>query len=419
MRRHKFSGIIIGILAIVVATLTMASGAAASTFKVLHTFSWANGPEGSLVFDTAGNLYGATVVGGAYGNGVVYRLAPNSNGSWTVSILYSFKGGTDGANPSGGLTFDAVGNLYGTTPYGGGGGICGGCGIVFKLAPHPDGTWTESVLHRFSGADGTYPFAGLTLDAAGNLYGTTVSGGGCSFRGLVTCGVVYKLAPNPDGSWTESVLHSFSGPDGVAPASGVTLDASGNLYGTTDWGGGCVHELGCGVVYKLAPSLDGSWTESVLHSFSGTDGAYPFAGLTLDAAGNLYGTTADGGACSLGGVFGCGVVFRLAPNPDGSWTESVLHSFHGTDGDAPHYGLTFDEAGNLYGTTAYGGSFGYGVVFKLTPTTTCWKETILHTFVGYGKHPYAPLIFDRAGNLYGSVELGGSNNMGFVFRITR
>jgi len=387
-----------------IVTLLLAPGAAAaSQFKVLHVFTWAKNPDGNLISDAAGNLYSSTYKGGAYGFGVVYKLAPKPDGSWMVSILHSFTGNLDGTYPNAGLIFDAAGNLYGTTR----GAGRYGQGVVFKLKPNPEGCWTESVLHSFTGgADGGNPTVGLIFDKAGNLYGTTVYGGH---------GVVFKLTPNPDGSWTESELHTFTGvADGDWP-NGLVFDAAGNLYGTTAYGGSSLF----GIVFKLTPNPDGSWTESVLHSFvGGLDGESPVAGLILDAAGNLYGTA------SGAGVSGHGVVFKLTPNLDGSWTESELHSFTGAaDGGYPN-GLIFDAAGNLYGTTLYGGfyytaecsPYGCGVVFKLTRTCG-WCETVLHTFAGYAKYPYGGVTLDTAGNLYGTTS-DGSNNYGIVFAIT-
>jgi len=232
-------------------------------------------------------------------------------GAWAVSkykTLYKFTGGKDGGAPHGDLIFDKAGNLYGTT-FGGG---AYGYGTVFKL----NATGTETVLYSFTGGtDGRGPRAGLIFDQAGNLYGTAGS-------------VVFKLAPNPDGSWSESVLHSFSGTDGAGPYASLIFDQAGNLYGTTGWGGA----NGLGTVFELTPNSDGSWTESVLYSFCSLtpmcgDGERPFAGLILDQAGNLYGTTFAGGTRGHCSGRRCGVVFKLASNPDGSWSESVLHSF--------------------------------------------------------------------------------------------
>jgi uncharacterized repeat protein (TIGR03803 family) len=417
-------------LTIVIGTLTLASGAAgfqpggepdgAGTYNILHLFTWAQLPTGNLIFDAAGNLYGTTVAGGAGsakcggGCGAVWKLARNPKGTWTVSILHAFTGGADGAVPTAGLIFDGAGNLYGTTELGGS-AACD-CGVVFELAPNSDGTWTESVLHSFTNADGYYPNAGLILDTAGNLYGTT------TFGGAGDGGVVFKLAPNPDGTWTESVLHSFpeNRTDGIEPYAGVIFDAAGNLYGTTQEGGAYFS----GVVFKLAPDPDGTWTESVLYTFTGgADGGGPRAGMIFDATGNLYGTTAGGGSAKCGD--GCGAVWKLARNPNGTWTESILHAFTGADGDSPSAGVIFDAAGNLFGTTSLGGSCtadsqGCGVVFKLKPSSSGWSETVLHTFIGFGRWPMAPVIFDRAGNLYGTTTDGNhAFDYGLVFEITR
>jgi uncharacterized repeat protein (TIGR03803 family) len=314
-------------------------------------------------------------------------LAPAAGAASKYKVLHRFHG-ANGTNPYAGLILDAAGNLYGTTYYGG----ASGDGTVFKLAPNQDGSWTESVLHSFNRSDGWSPQAGLIFDAAGNLYGTTVVGGASSD------GTVFKLAPNQDGSWTESVLHSFNGSDGWVPYAGLIFDAAGNLYGTTVEGG----DTNVGTVFKLAPNQDGSWTESVLHSFHGSDGAYPYAGLIFDAAGNLYGTTVEGDT-------NVGTVFKLAPNQDGSWTESVLHSFNGRNGQYPYAGLIFDAAGNLYGTTYGGGASADGTVFELAPNQDgSWTESMLHSFHGSdGERPRAGLIFDAAGNLYGTTAGGG------------
>jgi uncharacterized repeat protein (TIGR03803 family) len=356
--------------------------------------------------DAAGNLYGTTLNGGtASGSGVVFKLAPDG----TQTVLYSFcpqSSCADGAMPRASLLMDAPGNLYGTT-FGGGAQLSG---VVFKLAP--DGT--ETVLYSFcpqSGcADGAQPAAGLIMDAAGNLYGTTLNGGIGSGSG-----VVFKLAP--DG--TETVLYSFCSQanctDGQGPQAGLLMDAAGNLYGTTVAGG-----TGFGVVFKLAP--DG--TETVLYSFCSqancTDGFQPFAGLIMDAAGNLYGTTARGGT-------GFGVVFKLAP--DG--TETVLYSFcsqaNCADGAQPVAGLIMDAAGNLYGTTLSGGTSDQGVkldggvVFALAPDGT---ETVLHTFCSPGGNCTdgarpGGLIMDAAGNLDGTTAQGGiAPGSGVVFALT-
>ena len=226
------------------------------------------------------------------------------------------------------------------------------------------------MLYSFSGADGGGPVAGLIFDTAGNLYGTTEEGGAHG------AGIVFELTPNGDGSWTESVLHSFNGTDGSSPFAGVIFDQAGNLYGTTGFGGASA----TGTVFKLTPNSNGSWTESVLHSFKGKDGLQPVAGVIFDQAGDLYGTTPEGGA------YDYGVVFKLAPNSNGGWNETLLHTFTGgKDGGVLVAGVIFDQAGNLYGTTrnedrSLCGGQGCGVVFKLTPNSNGgWKSADLCT----------------------------------------
>jgi uncharacterized repeat protein (TIGR03803 family) len=258
-----------------------------------------------LIFDSSGNLYGTTGWGGALGYGVIFKLQPNPDGTWTESVLHAFKG-KPAKTPEAGLVFDTAGNLYGTTYL-----SAHGAGTVFKLTPNPDGRWTSSVLHVFGGdRDGGNPMADLVFDPAGNLYGTTLQGGrtGCYQTG---CGTVFKLAPGPTG-WTFSVLYRFKpGKEGVNPRDGVTLDNAGNLFGTTwlDSGG-----MGHGSVYKLAPNQDGSWTETVLHRFKGgASGGGADSNLILDAAGNLYGTAAGYHNGDCHDIDGCGLVFQITP----------------------------------------------------------------------------------------------------------
>lgn len=297
---------------------------------VLHTFSSSRRggslPASSLIFDGSGNLYGTTSSSGV-GWGVAFELSPKSRGGWKETVLHVFKfNGKDGNDPQGNLILDASGNLYGTTA---GGGDCNqqyGCGTVFELSPKSGGGWKETLLHNFNGNDGEIPYAGLIFDAVGTLYGTTFAGGtgtcsdGSGFSG---CGTVFELTPKTGGGWTETVLYSFKGKDGDGsyPTAGVVIDAAGNLYGTTEYGGGvsntyCVN--GCGSVFKLTPKSDGSWTETVLHSFSnnGEDGTFPLGGVILDSAGNLYGTTylgGNGGCGPRNSRPGCGIVFEIIP----------------------------------------------------------------------------------------------------------
>lgn len=394
-------------LALLLAILPVAAGSAeAQAYSVLYSFGGLAGdfPTG-LLRDAAGNLYGTTQYGGFYGWGTVFKLDTTGG----LSVLYAFKGQADGGNPEAGLVRDAAGNLYGTTYQGGNLSGCGqvatGCGVVFKV----DTAGREAVLHTFTGgADGGNPFAGLALDAAGNLYGTTAYGG--AYGG----GTVFKV----DTTGTETVLYNFTGAtDGGTPEAGLVLDATGNLYGTTEHGG----TFDSGTVFEV----DANGTETVLHSFSGPpDGAYPVAGLIVDAAGDFYGTTFQGGDASGCSSAGCGVVFKL----DSSNKETVLYSFTGgADGANPEAGVVLDVAGNLYGTTLEGGDTSAcflascGVVFKLDPAG---KETVLHAFgtgQNDGTNPFAGLILDASGNIYGTTQYGvyhGAGRLGTAFKIT-
>src|SRR5580658_2903313 len=368
--------------------------ARAQTFVLLHTFAGypTDGAEpggGYLASDSAGNLYGTTIEGGASncvsenrttGCGAVFQLHGH-----TVTILYSFSKNAGGYLPQSNAVRDNAGNLYGTTLYDGN-NVAGGKGLVYEL--EADGT--EIALHTFRGSpDGEQPYGQLSRAPDGALFGTTRLGGNGQ-------GTVFTIAS--DG--TESVLYSFSGGDGADPQAGVIRDAAGNLYGTTTLGG----SGGNGVVFKLAP--DG--TETVLYNFDGgADGGTPLALLIQDSAGNLYGTT------SFGGIADNGVVFKI----DASGSETILYSFKGTpDGSGPVAPLLLDAAGNLYGTTNLGGASGHGTVFKLDTNNT---ETVLYSFEGGadGSYPDAGLIMDRAGNLYGTSAGNGLTNAGSVFAI--
>jgi uncharacterized repeat protein (TIGR03803 family) len=402
---------------------------AVSKEKVLYSFCSASGCAdgaypylGSLTFDAAGNLYGTTPLGGAHDNGgTVFELTPGPNGVWTETVLYSFctlPGCADGGDPYAGLIFDASGDLYGTTS----GGGAYGWGTVFELTPGANGTWTENVLYSFCSAsnctDGAEPHGSLVFDLKGNLYSTTSAGGSGQCRPL-GCGTVFQLAPGANGTWTETVLHSFNRKDGEDPSAGLILDPKGNLYGTATYGGahsGCPGG-GCGTVFALAPGANGTWTFKVLHIFNnnGKDGYWPYAGVGIDTGGNLYGTTNHGGKGCNG--YGCGTVFKLAPGAKGKWTEKVLHNFLQS-----YASLIFDAAGSLYGTTINGGAYGAGTAFRVKQGT--WRETVLHSFGKGtdGRESFAGLIFDLAGNLYGTTEGGGSGGCtggcGTVFEIT-
>lgn len=365
--------------------------------KILYSFMGGSDgaePLAGLTADAYGNLYGATYFGGGkgcrkQGCGTIFEVMPGG----TETVLHSFKGGSDGRVPYAGLILDAQSNLYGTASAGGGSGCYGkGCGTVFELASGGG----ETVLHSFTGADGSFPRGVLITDAEGNLFGTTGDGGTSGY------GTVFKLTPKG----TETILHSFTlGSDGGYPSSGPIADSSGNLFGTT-YIGGASH---LGTVFEV--TSEGA--ESVLYSFCGRanciDGAYPTAGLIADAQGNLYGTTLEGGSQDFG------TVFKLTR----TGTEAVLYSFTGkSDGGLPIAGLIADSRGNLYGTTQRGGALGYGTVFKVTPKGT---ETVLHSFAAGndGAYPYAGVIADAPGNLYGTTYAGGAHGLGTVFEIEK
>src|ERR1700728_3008703 len=431
-----------GLLAVLVAMLFAAAAvAAASTETVIYSFPRTARPivtgckpQATLVADSVGNLYGTTPVCGAFESGIVFELslpAPPST-QWTETVLYSFTGGSDGQNPNAGVIFDAAGNLYGTTTNGGAAGL----GTVFELTPPAagGGQWTESILHSFLGgpADGAHPVgAGVAFDHSGNLYGVTSIGGipytgsgGNDFCATLGCGIVYKLEPpaTPGAPWTETVLHYFNGPQGWFPIGSPIFDTRGNLYGETNRGGRHI----IGNVYRLTPPAAGesTWGFRILYQFgtATTDSGNPGGSLTLHGDGVLYGTT-------------CCDVFQLVPPAvvGGTWTENVLHNFTGgNDGTGPAaVDLVFDRAGNLYGTTEYGGENGgacrsydeeyCGTVFELSPPaagSADWTETILHDFPATakdGSEPLAGVILGKHGELYGVTPIGGAGGEGAAY----
>lgn len=286
-------------------------------------------------------------------------------------------------------------------------------GTVFELKQRGDGAWVDVVLHSFGeGTDGAQPAAGLMMDANGNLYGTTQNGG------LHGYGTVFELERLPGGGWREKLLHSFplSETEAMNPESGLVMDPAGNLYGTSYNGG--IH--GYGTAYELSPNSDGGWTERVIHSFNynGHDGSQPKSGLVFDAQGNLY------GAAYQGGIHYAGAAFELSPRGDGAWDEQVIHSFgNGTDGMTPRSELIFDTAGNLYGTTYYGGIHQSGTAFELSPRGDgTWTEKVLHSFNGDnrsdGAYPLAALLMDSNGNMFGTTLQGGIHNEGTIFELS-
>jgi uncharacterized repeat protein (TIGR03803 family) len=374
-------------LSLIVIALAFTAGAWAQTETIAYSFTGGSdggSPSGGLVLDTKGNLYGAAESGGANGAGAIFELTPNSGGGWTEQVLYSFNGfanQNDGYFPFGGLVFDKKGSLYGTT-------IGGGTsfqGMAFQLSPGSNGTWTETVIYNFSGGTsvGSPQAMSFVIDGTGNLYGFSVSGCAYGF------GCVFELVAG--STWTLKILHSFTGGnDGYDPfCSSLVLDSAGNLYGSTTEGG--LHDYG--VVFKLTPQSDGTWSEKVLYSFNGLGGvASPTGKLTIDSEGKIYGTAYD--------------AFELSPDSNGVYKEKV----------------TSDSAGNLYGTTYTGGAHR-GTVFELSPGSNgTWTEKVLHAFSatgGDGLYPYVfPLSIDGQGHLYGTTSTGGSSNSGVVYEVT-
>jgi uncharacterized repeat protein (TIGR03803 family) len=369
-----------------------ATAQSSQTFAVLHKFKGGRtgaNPDGSLVFDAAGNLFGTTCGCSSSYYGTVFKLDKNG----TETVLYNFDGGPDGRYPEAGLVWDAKGDLYGTTFAGG-----SDAGTVFRVSK----TGKETVLHSFAGgpSDGAYPEAGLVRDDAGNLYGTTVQGG---VSGL---GTVFKVTK----TGKETVLHSFAGgsSDGEVPYGGLARDAKGNLYGTTFYGGdlSCGEGYGCGTAFKLSKS----GTLTLLHSFGGaTDGCYVSGTPTMDKNGDLYGTAEECGSSNVG------IVWKVSK----SGKETVLHNFAGgtTDGEYPYAGVITDAKGNLYGDTLEGGAFNLGTVYKLNKEGAL---TLLHSFDGSdGKLPAGNLIHSAKGDLYGTATEGGSSGgHGTVWKLT-
>jgi uncharacterized repeat protein (TIGR03803 family) len=404
--------------------------------QVIYTLTGGNdgsGPVG-LVADEKGNLYGAAFAGGPQQAGTVFQLSPpaRKGGAWTEKTLFTFlyTQSQNGLGPLAGVVRDASGNLYGTTWLGGPGqGCILGCGTVFQLSPpaHRGGKWTFTLLYDFGAPnDGFSPQAPLALDAAGNLYGTTVSGGtGACQNG---CGTVFKVAPprQPGGAWTETTLYNFPGafPSPGGTLGGVTLDPKGALYGTTAaLGGGRA-----GTVFRLTPTKGKHgqhWKHTLLYAFrGGADGAIPTGNVVFDSHGILYGVTHTGGKGDCLNV-GCGTAYQLRPGPTGRWRHKVLHIFAGgTDGGLAQDGPIFDAAGKLVGTniiggeTNCGGGTGCGTVYRLSRSGGTWSETVLHRFSGGrdGAGPGGLLL--GAGNILYGVAGAGADGAGIVFEVT-
>jgi uncharacterized repeat protein (TIGR03803 family) len=361
-----------------------------------------------LETDNAGNIYGTTVLGGEFGGGTVFQLSRTPTG-WVHTVLYSFTGGADGGEPYKGVTIDREGNLYGTAVTGGSGSCEGGCGVAYKLTKS-GGTWTQTIIHAFTGGnDGSGPGARLTVDQSGNVYGMTPIGGA---YGL---GTIYKIRQEPNGPWSFKVIHAFTGgADGGSGSAGRMILRNGILYGAATTGG----TYGSGVVFELTPRAVGRWGFRTIYSFRGQpDGSFPYGALLFNSSGNIYGTTYYGGANNIGAVY------ELSPRPVGEWNENVLYSFQeGSDGNSPISNLVFGGPGNLnlYGTTSEGG-LGRGTIFKLSPVGGGqWTETVVHLFQGPpdGAFAYNGLVVDRLRNFYGATVHGGDDDDGCVYKFT-
>jgi uncharacterized repeat protein (TIGR03803 family) len=406
---------ITAIALVAISLLPLMSVAQSVKLKVLHNFGSSNDgnvPSGPLLLDGHGNLYGATSGGpGQYGYGILFKLAPQANGSWRESVLYTFLGGSNGGYPWGALIPDVSGNLYGTMQ----GYLSSVAGGVFALT-RQSGGWNRAVLSN------EYAGPGLALDKVGDLYGSIGPG---DYFGL---GAIGELSPGSSG-WTYTQLYSYCSPSGCPggynPPAPPIWDASGNLWGTMTQGGitqsPCVAAFGCGVIFEMTPNGDGTWTYNVMHEFasSATDGQSPYGGLVMDAAGNFYGST------GIGGAYNQGTVFKFAYT-GGQWVETILYDFPScmigcfVDGT-----LARDKAGNLYGTAAggTGNCAGYtcGVVFKLAPQKGgAWKYSVLANFTPTtgGLGPFYGVILDSNGNLFGVTRTFGKYEFGTAFEIT-
>ncbi len=403
--------------------------AVAQTFSTLYNFTGgADGgfPYAGVTLDPRGNLYGIATLGGNtscyYGGesgcGTVFKLS-HVGGSWTFGLLYSFAGGDDGWQPYAAVTIGPDGTLYGTTYLGGGTGCQQeGCGTVFQLRPGANFCrsvlcpWTETQIYQFTnGLDGGNPLAGVTFDANGNMYGTTIRA-----ENNQDFGSVYELSPSSHG-WILTALYDFSDFDQAgSPQGGVLFDQHGNLWGTTYLGGAddCLDPQEpepCGVLFELTPSGSG-WNYRTAYEFEASVGGGPTGTLINDQSGNLYGTLDENGANGNGGVYqfnlssGVRMLYGVSGNPEANY--------------GPQGGVVMDQAGNLYGVDPYNGAYNEGFVFKLSPSNGGWTSTDLHDFTGGndGAAPYCTLVVDANGNIYGTTAYGGTHNRGTVFEIT-
>ena len=380
-----------------------------------------NAPEG-FTMDSSGNLYGFSGQAGTNssclfgsGCGTAVEMTKNSDGTWSESVLYNFQGGSDGWAPVGIPVRDAAGNLFGVTVNGGSSTSCfDGCGTVFMISGG-----AKTILHTFQGSDGATPLSGMVMDAAGNLYGTTPYGG--------SDGNVYELSPNGSGGYTYSVIYNFNGGvnnDGATPQAALVIDAAGNLYGTTYSGGSdtyCdTYQRGCGTVFELSPVAGGGWTEKVLHRFVGTLGGFhPANALIFDSAGNLYSVT-QGGPATIHGRnnigFAPGLFFGLSPRADGSWQEKTLLYFRGGL-DVTYFFTDLTYQNGIFYGASNGGSSNQGAIYTLTPQGQGqWSESAIYSFGQTNSGPGSRVIFDATGILYGTAG-GGTHNRGVLYSL--
>lgn len=407
--KATFLSYVYGAATLVLLGLTISPAAWALKETRIHEFNGGVDPVG-LVADRGGNLYGTTGSDGFYRSGTVFQVRPSAYGIWTESTIYSFSGGSDGADPESVLTLDAQGNLYGTTQSGGGGSCS--CGTVFELSRSAEGIWAETTLYTFAGgADGSSPrYTSLIVDDAGNLYGVTEFGGNASG------GTVFELSPQAGGGWTETVLYAFAGgaSDGANPFGGVVFDAAGNLYGSASDGGSSLCGDGCGGIFQLSPQAGGGWQERMIYFFQKSDdGAEPDSLLIIDPAGNLYGMT------QFNGSGNCGTVFKLSPGTGGAWSEQTLHQFTGDpDGCEPFLNMVRDGAGNLYGITEAGGAMDDGAIFQITPAGA---ERTFFSFSGGndGSDPRSLIVGPTGRSLFGVTFGLGSPLSGVIFEISK
>ena len=407
MKRFQLSAIAALLAAMFSLTI---SARATDKDTILYSFLRGKGwnPQGTLLMDSSGNFFGANLNGGSANSGTIFELTPKGGGFYNYAVIYDCASSPSCSAPLGPLVMDAAGNLYGSTLF----------GEVFELT-YTGGVWTAANLYEFgvSGAPST-----VILDPAGNLYGTSGIGGSASK------GFVFELSPASGGVWTFTDIHDFTGPDGdesgCCTYAGLIIDPSGNLYGTTGSGGSSsACTSGCGVVFELTNNA-GAWTETVLHSFTGTDGSAPSSPLLMTPNGNLYGSTASSGP----GGFGTAFEMRKV---SGVWQTGTIHAFSGgADGATPNTALVRDALGNLYGTTLAGGGgggecisgggiTGCGTAFELTCTGSGWEKTLLHPFSGLvdGAFP-GGLIVNGSGNLFGVAPAGGHLGWGVAFELS-